>query len=207
MTGSYAQNNEDVIIHNYLKRKGIYKGSVLDIGANDGRTFSNSLFFSLKDWQVYLVEPSPKAYERLVKEYENRTSFVIYPYAIGTEPGKVKFFESGSLIRKNDVALVSTFDDDEKKRWPEMKFEETIVDVITFADLIEKIGKNYFDFISIDAEGFDLKILQQIDFFKISCRVICIEWNGKNEALYWACVKDHGFRLIAKNGENLIYGR
>jgi FkbM family methyltransferase len=203
---TYAQNNEDLIVFNYLTKMGLTTGSVLDIGANDGKTFSNSRYFSKRNWEVYLVEPSPKAIQRIKEEYLEEP-YNLYQYAIGTEAGKVKFFESGSLINKNDVALVSTFDHNEKLRWPKMNYEETLVDVITFKELIDKIGKTYFDFISIDAEGFDLKILKQINFKAIGCRALCVEWNGRGEFMYWAWVKQFGFRLLSKNGENLIFVR
>ena len=36
---NYSQNNEQNIILNYFKN---YKGTLLDLGANDGITFSNS---------------------------------------------------------------------------------------------------------------------------------------------------------------------
>ena len=211
MSKSYAQNSEDIIVYNYLHRMGVNIGSVLDIGANDGALYSNSRFFHKLGWTVHLVEPAPAAIERLKIEYkdEPENTYKIWPYAIGlNDKEQVNFKQSGSLINKGDVALVSTFSDEEMRRWPNMDYEDVKVDVLCFASLMKKIGPVIFDFISIDVEGLDYDILNQIDFStRISTKVICVENNGKEESKYLKRMIPFGFRLIHKNGENLIFAR
>ena len=63
---NYSQNNEQEIIINLFKGK--RDGKFLDIGANNGVTLSNT--FALANfygWSGLLVEASPKAYQRLLK--------------------------------------------------------------------------------------------------------------------------------------------
>lgn len=207
---SYAQNSEDTIVYNYFNRLGYTHGTVLDIGANDGSFYSNSRFFHKLGWFVHLVEPAPSALERLIKEYaiEPVDSYAIWPYAIGIiNKDQVIFRQSGSLINKGDIALVSTFSDEEMKRWPNMDYEDVKVDVIGVGSLLKKIGTNQLDFITIDVEGLDLQVLSQFDFNQVKAKVVCVENNGKEEQKYMKYMVPFGFRLIHKNGENLIFGR
>ena len=55
----YSQNGEQKIILEYFQDK--YKGKVLDIGANDGITLSNSRALIEKGWDGVLIEPAPSA--------------------------------------------------------------------------------------------------------------------------------------------------
>ncbi len=58
----YSQNNEEQIIIEYFKD---FKGHLLDIGANDGLTLSNSRKLIELGWTGDLVEPSPNAFQKL----------------------------------------------------------------------------------------------------------------------------------------------
>ena len=64
----YSQYGEDRLILDFFNGK---KGNLLDIGANDGRTISNSLLFIEHGWAGVLVEASPIAFEKLKKEHES----------------------------------------------------------------------------------------------------------------------------------------
>ena len=53
----YSQNHEDDIVLNFFQNTESNK-TVLEIGANDGKTFSNSLLLIENGWKAHLVEPS-----------------------------------------------------------------------------------------------------------------------------------------------------
>ena len=101
---NYSQNNEQEIILNLFKGR---TGTFLDIGANDGITLSNTYALSLQGWKGLLVEASPKAYERLVKTYEGKDA-ELQNVAIGGRDCDLSFHESGELLGKGDVGLVSS---------------------------------------------------------------------------------------------------
>lgn len=199
----YSQNNEEKIILDYF---GFVTGTFLDIGANDGVTFSNTKMLSERGWSGVLVEPSPKAYARLKELYKDIDGVYTYPFAIGNRNGKDVLFESMSLITPNDVALVSTFKQDEILRFKDItKYNPVEVQVFRWKTFLNRVKYKTFDFISIDAEGLDLDILVQIDL--TDTKMVCVEWNGRDEAAYGNYCENYGMRQIAKNGENLIYAR
>lgn len=212
-----SQNNETELVINYFSDKHWDK-SVLSIGENDGITFSNSYDLIQNGWIGYLVEPSPKAFEKLKKLYENNEKVSLFNFGIANETGKFKFNESGSYNHTGeDVALLSSLIDSEMDRWGDsVNFEVVEAEFKTFDDFIKddvinpKNTKNpVFDYISIDAEGYDYDILKQIDLNKFSCKCVCIEHNGKPHLieLYKNYCRSFNMFEISFNPENIIFVR
>lgn len=205
---SYSQNNEESIILYYFKEWN--SGTLLDIGANDGETLSNSLALLERGWEGLLVEASPKAFERLAATHTDPDRRVqLLNTAIGSYDGVIDFNESGGLLGTGDIALVSSTRQDEMDRWVSlnMPFEKMTVPVITFKTLLEKSAFTTFHFITIDIEGMEPEVVPQIDFTVLGTQMAIIEWNGKNAELYDGLLANHGLKLIHTNAENRIYTR
>lgn len=192
----YSQNKEQDYIVNYFAG---FTGKLLDIGANDGKTFSNSLALIELGWEAVLVEPSPSAFEKLTKLHEDNLWVMRYNIAIGTKRGTTYLHDMGEHIGNGDSSLLATTIASEKDRWVGTEFKKVTVNVIPYAD----IADNY-DFITIDAEGMDLEILKQIDLSNI--KMVCIEWNNDltMEAAIRAVMPER-FKEIYRSLENLIY--
>lgn len=200
----YSQNNEQEIILEYFSNT---TGRLLDIGANDGVTFSNSLALLERGWSGILVEPSTSCVDKLKLLHEGNTKVTIEAIAIGNQTAIMEFHESGSLLNKGDNSLVSTLKIEEKDRWSSLDMTWNIgkVPVYDFKDF-KSAHPHSFDFITIDAEGMDYDILKQINLTNVGCKLICVEWNGKDFDLFNDYITKFGHKLIHKNAENLIYG-
>lgn len=202
----YSQNEEDKYILDYFKE---YKGTLLDLGANDGKMFSNSLALIEKGWRGYLVEPSPKAFAKLSKLHSSNKNVECVQVAIGETNSRAVLAESGwHLNHKSDVALLSTLVPEEKKKWDKVAFENTEVEVMDFKNFTELIDWKCFDFISIDCEGMDMAILNQIDL--TSTRLLCIEWNSIEAVKASILLYTSKFgmnKVIYQSGENLLISR
>ncbi len=209
----YSQNQEEKIIIDYFHGKRgekiDYKGYLLDVGANDGETFSNSRALLQLDWAGVLFEPTPLAFEKLNNLYQKNNSVVCLNCALGNETKKMELFESGEHLGKGDSGLLSTLKQSETKRWEGTKevFTPIIVDCLSFRDFLEIATIKRFDFITIDVEGMEMEILEQMNLTELGCKMICVEWNQKDFDFYDRYMKSFGMKLIHKNAENLIYGR
>lgn len=200
---AYSQSNEEEVILKYFEGK---TGTFLDIGANDGITFSNTRALAERGWKGVLVEPSPKAFELLEKRYEGHKGFYIYPFAIGSHNGKAMLQESGPLCSAKDIGLVSTFHNSEMDRFKRtVAYTPTEVKIYKWKTFLNRLTIKEFDFISMDCEGSELDILPDMDLSKTSC--VCLEWNSKPELKTEYEKYLEGFRLIYTSGENLIYAR
>src|ERR1700693_122327 len=101
---SYAQSQEDDFVLNYF---GDFKGTLLEIGANDGVTFSNSRLLIENGWNAHLLEPGNSAFLKLAELYADSWHAVLHRVGIGAEDGIVDFYESGAHIKNgSDFGLV-----------------------------------------------------------------------------------------------------
>lgn len=220
----FSQSGEQKIILNYF---GDRKGAFLDCGANDGVVLSNTRALAELSWKGICIEPSPSAFEKLRWNYFNNMDVTVVNAAITTADGPIDLYDSGTHLKKGDVALLSTTVPSEMDRWKKSGevFTKTTVRGITFQTLLSECGLvqgnviDYtdkippviaqFDFISIDAEGMDVVILRQIDLTAVGCQLLCIEFNQnrETEAAIRAHCQYHGMKLLHKNYENLIFER
>lgn len=200
---NYSQNKEQEVILNYFNGE---IGTFLDIGANDGVTLSNTRALALMGWRGVLVDASPKAFARLQANYPDQLNFHLYNLALGSVNGIAKFNESGPLLGTDDVALVSTFNQSEMDRFKSAVTYETVeAKCLTWSAFLSGCPVKEFDFISIDIEGNEMDVLPYMDLSQT--RLICIEFNGKEDLQREYEKYLAGFKLIYTSAENLIYGR
>lgn len=204
----YSQNNEDDIISRYF---GNEIGLLLSIGENDGVTFSNSRLLIERGWEAHLVEPSPSVYPVLKNLYSNNDGVKCIDVAIvgiNESAGLVNFYDSGAHVPNGaDIALVSTIKWGETERWRGVNFKQKKVSCTKFSEFYQSLGMPKYDFISIDAEGCDWDILEQIDLKAVGCKCLCIEWNsiGDLGRKYTEHCAIYGLKEIHRNAENIIF--
>lgn len=203
---NYSQNGEQAHILRYF---GDYTGNFLSLGENDGETFSNVRALALSGWCGVMVEPSPRAFQRLKTLYSQNKKgcFYLYSCAIGIANTKITLFESGELVKQGDVALVSTIVEKETERFKRVTpYEPVQVDCFRWKTFLNRVKIKKFDMISIDIEGMDLDVIEQMDL--TDTKLICIEHNGDQDmkqVLQSGVCTD--MSLIYESPENLIFAR
>lgn len=204
-TKKYSQNNEDHYIQQYFRDK--KDGNVLDIGANDGKTLSNSLALIELGWGGTLVEPSKETFEKLKALHADNDKVECFEVGICDNNGVAKMQESGSIFPdKADRSLVSTMSAPDYEKWKNAAdFKEVEINTWDFKTLLEFSKIKKFDFITCDAEGFDMIILKQMNLTELGCSLICIEHNGPFQP-YVDYIAQFGHKTIHINAENLIMG-
>lgn len=207
MQNSYSQNGEDLIILEYCQNNGI-DGTVVEFGANNGTTLSNSKLLIEAGFKALLIEPSNQ-FSSLKELHKDNNFVTCLNVAVSDKCGKMTFYESGSHVPGGaDEALVSTLDVNELSRWPGVTFKKREVNVLDIKSIRDAYNFSW-DVISIDIEGLDWIVLQQIDLNEVGCRVLCIEWNSKTvigNMFKNYCAK-YGMKEIHRNAENLIFAK
>lgn len=198
---SYSQFGEDDIIIRYFNH---FKGVLLDIGANDGVTLSNSRALIEKGWGADLVEPAAIPYKKLAKLYKDNSLIKLHNYAIDNESGLCNFYESTSLFNIKDSGLLSTIKENYLVNVYQTNFTQYEIETLSFKDFQEKSLYKKWDFINIDTEGCDWDILQQINLIEVDCKCLCIEYNGHNPGIYIDYCKNYNLSLLYQNDINLI---
>lgn len=202
----FSQNDEERVILEYF---GPHVGTFASIGENDGETFSNVRALALRNWTGVMIEPDPEAFARLQELYKNYKKLYTYNYAIGDHNGVSMLQKSSSLLKTGDTGLVSTFDASEMDRFKSVvSYTPTEVKVYKWKTAINRWSIKKFDFISIDVEGFELRILPDIDL--TDTKLVCLEHNGSTEKkrAYLECTSKYGInKIIYESGENVIIAR
>lgn len=198
----YSQFQQDQFVYDvFFKDK--TDGVFVDIGAHNGKTDSNSLFFENLGWSGFCIEPNPEMFDQL----QSVRKCKCLPYAVGDKNQILKFFQ----IKQENLSvlsgLVDEFSESAIRRINEYDLENTQqydyidVECKTFDSLIDVYN---IDFLSLDTEGNELKILQSIDFNKYDIDVITVENNDyDNKFLDFFNTKN--YKLVVKLGCDEVY--
>lgn len=205
----YSQGKEELFIVNFFKDK---IGTLLDVGANDGRLLSNSLKLIEDGWSGIMVEASPKAFVRLQETHKGRNNVYLFNYALTTYDGEAELNESGAIrIGKycgDNVGMVSSLDEEWKKPWAKTHFNKVKIPCRTFKSFLEESPIKKFNFISIDIEGEDAKLLEQIDLKEVGCELLCIEYIYPEAIIILTELCDkQGYKEVGRTKTNLLFAK
>jgi FkbM family methyltransferase len=177
----YSQYGEERILYNFFKNK--INGFLVDVGAMDGITYSNSRFLIEKfNWNGILVEPHPEYVQKLKLLYLGNDNIIIKPYACLDKETTIDFYQYSDGVD----ACVSTISEDFKNRVIIAhgdKFKKNILKVET-KTLKSIIENNKVDFLSIDCEGVDMEVLNSNDWNVSRPSLICVEHSMELDILY-----------------------
>ena len=194
--GSKAFNNFSIIQHSFnstsqsrqdvyvvYAMNGMQGGTYIDIGANDGVTFSNSYMLEKQlGWSGLLVEPlkwlMPKLYEHrrannniLNACVYNRTylaEFIEVPQSLNHI--EIKGFGEDMYSGVQDTwAHVN-------KSWIPPNSVVNPVPCFHAQTILDAFNITHVNYLSVDAEGADEAILRSIDWSRFSADIISFEW-------------------------------
>lgn len=150
---NYSQNDEQEAILRYFGRS---TGSLLDIGAFDGLTFSNSRALLELGWIGVLVEPDPWNVQKLIVNTTKLNCDIICA-AVGPEQ-KLSRICIETTENRGWASTIS-----ENLMRPDRILAplpaQVYVPTLTLEDIM-RLRERSFQFISIDAEGMDFEILK-----------------------------------------------
>ena len=191
-----SQNNEAEVVINYFNG---YVGSLLSLGENDGKTFSNSYDLIQLGWSADLVEPIYKPYYAMKTLHESNPKVKCHNFGISSQN------EVRNIFSPEDT-LIASLIESEVKKW-NTPYSQVECQFYTFERAFKKFRNMWFQFITIDCEGMDLEILKQIDLLDIGCMCICVEYSGNQETLkaIREYCGEHGLKKeLLLNFENVI---
>lgn len=193
---TYSQNFEEEILLNACAGVKM-PGYILDLGANDGVTLSNSRALIEKGWEGCLIEPDYEAFGKLAKLYAGQKGIKLINAAVDTEGGVKTFHHS------KDGGLCSSI---QKTVWtPEYHIQEYSVVAITPSQIIDQMPRGP-DVITCDIEGRSFDVVAQFPYGSWVVKAICVEHDHRAEEIgAWA--REKGYRVCELNAENIILVR
>lgn len=197
MNYSFSQDGEDMILDNLLnyKKKGFY----IDIGAYHPLRFSNTMRFYQRGWHGINIDVMPgsmKLFNRL------------RPRDINIEAGVASTDKEMTCYIFKEKAL-NTFDATVLERYKQagiLPIKEISIKPYTIMQVLNKyVGESQeIDFMDIDIEGFDEKVVSQMDFDKYRPTIIMLEKYGSSKD---SVIENKGYKLTAFTGRTAMYMR
>ena len=203
-TKSYSQKGEDILVDCYFKRSS--KGYYLDIGCFHPIWASNTHLFHKKGWNGSVVDIDDYKLN-LFKRLRRGKVNTIHSAVVDLPKGK-GIAEVYKFNQKIGWSLIDTLDKEvaelnKGKGWGEYSIEKiNTIDINTLLDSLPHVN-----FLSIDAEGMDDKIVSKIDLSKHAIELILFEDNdiyGGRPSLINK-LKDNGYFHLFTSGGSVCY--
>lgn len=189
----YSQNNEEQIILKHFR--GHEQGTILDIGAYDGKAFSNTYALIELGWHAVMVEASPQVFISLQRNMAGHdVSLVNACVAIGAE-SLIAFYDNAGAVATPNV--------ENYEKWKNAAdFEKIHLMSMNYRRLLDTFGTE-FDMVNIDVEGGSTELFVSLFPCLPDVKLWCVEHDG-NDAKIAAMGKERGYRVALLNGENII---
>ena len=206
LTSTYSQCYEDVILDSmlraYVKTNGAPASiAFVEIGANHPVCTSSSYLFRTKyGMKTFLVEANPKLIPAL-KQFRPNDE-VIHAAVVNHDAPTVDFYVSANNETSSlDDRFVIT-------RTPGIE-EKITVPTIRADEILDRVDAEAMVLLSVDVEGLDLQILQDIDFTKHRPVFIIVEPSedyqpGSTNAII-DFLSSKNYNLVGETDVNLIF--
>jgi FkbM family methyltransferase len=189
---SKSQIFQDLLVLFLLGKK--ENGYFVEFGATDGISFSNTyLLEKYFHWQGVLAEPGRVWHKDLARNRDCR----IDPRCVWDTSNECLQFnetECAELSTVNELTKKDSLAD------ARIKSKKYSVETVSLNELLMQANAPAsIDFMSVDTEGSELRILSQFDFNKYRVNVLCVEHNFSEPdraAIY---------KLLVKNGFERVF--
>ena len=201
---AFSQEGEDLLLLRLFE--GQRQGFYVDVGAHHPARFSNTCLFHRMGWRGINIDPDPEAMRLFASE---RPTDVNLCLGISDQPGTLTYYAF------NETAL-NTFDQKlvhERESLPGYKLMKTSAVQVERLDAVlsrHLAPGRQIDFLSVDAEGFDLKVLASNDWSRFRPRCVLVEALGSSLATVKAgpvheILSSAGYELYAKTVNTLVF--
>jgi FkbM family methyltransferase len=184
----------------------------IEVGANDGVQHDHLRPFIVEGgWRGVMVEPVPYVFERLRHNYKGFDLIEFENAAIADRDGTLPFFYLRPPRAAEDDHLPDWYDGigsfsrdlvmSHARHIPDIgeRLMRTEVPALTFESLCRKHRVTRLDLVLIDAEGYDLRILETIDLASWHPALLVYEHyhlDHEEQRRAGTLVRDHGYETM-----------
>lgn len=192
-----SQHGEDKFMESLFPND--YIGVCVEVGAYNGISLSNTYHFEKKGWRSLCIEAIPHQYEECRKIRKESVHA-----AVSDKDGEDIEFTIFNL--GDNECAISGIEPDERLIESHKHMITGVRTINMSTQTLTTILDTYnypkqIDFISIDVENTELKVLQGFDFLKYDVKCFVIE-NNFNEPECEEYLKQYGYRKIHRLAVN-----
>ena len=194
-------DSEDTAVLNYFKDK--KKGFYIDVGCYHPIHRNNTYLLHKQDWKGVNIDTSEFSIDLF---NHARPKDLNYHCAISNKNEVIKLFY------QKELSQLSTIERDQAESVFQGNVKEKEIQAFTLDEILNR--DNYknskIDFLDVDVEGADLKVLEGLSFDKFKPELVCVEIHAeeikksaiynflteKNYKLLWSGVFSHIFKRL-----------
>jgi FkbM family methyltransferase len=195
MHKSYSLEGEDMVLRRIFDDQPT--GFYIDVGAHHPKRFSNTYYFYSKGWKGINIDCTPGSMFRF--KYRRRKDINL-EFAISDRFERLKF-------HKYDEPAMNTFLPDQvSSRLNEKRLLNTVeINSVTLEYVLDKyLPKDVqIDFLSIDVEGMDLKVLHSNNWNRYRPKVVLVEDLSNNDTF----ISDSEIVRFMESMEYVLYAK
>ncbi len=199
MPVDYSQHGQALILQQLITAD--TPRVLVDIGAHDGITGSNSRALLEQGWRAILVEPLPAAFAQLRENCRLFPDVTLFQAACSNRSGLavIRVGIDGDLGQLSSMSESSAIA-------PNLTAESIQVATMTLADVFEQ-GRVASDFgvLLIDTEGFDFHILRGLAGTARRPRIIVTEDFSETDVEKYALLSNLGYRFVGAWGSDSVW--
>ena len=182
-------DGEDTEVINYFKNK--IKGFYVDVGCYHPIHRNNTYLLHKKNWDGINIDTSQFSIDLF--DYM-RPNDLNYNCAISNKNEIIKLFY------QKELSQLSTTESAQAKKVFQGNIKEKEIQAFTLDEILNKskYKNSKIDFLDIDVEGADLKVLEGLSFEKFKPELICVEIHAKeiNKSKIYKFLVDKKYKII-----------
>lgn len=193
---SWAPNAEDVVLWRALQHR--TPGYFIDVGACHPTADSITKLFSLRGWHGINIEPQPYLVDMLTADRPTEVNLCV---GVGDEPGELELF-----VVENDQQR-TTFSPSLAAGYRGQGYQvvSRTVPVMTLDQILEEHPLPRIDFLKIDAEGFEDRVVAGIDLSRHRPTVILAEHGTHQQYEFPRMITEAGYIPQLFDGVNRFF--
>jgi FkbM family methyltransferase len=204
----YSEDGEDGVLRAFYETRSDYRGFYIDIGAYHPIHLSNTQWFYEQGWHGINIDATPgsmKSFDKIRKHDINIET------GVSDTRGEMEFHLFGTTSTVNRLRAPNISEPDELEGSGKM-IKITVQPINELLDMYVTPGQ-HIDFITMDVEGHELKILQSLDFEKYAPDFFLIEeldFVNKDFMEYYtspiyALLRAKKYIVVAKTQRTVIF--
>jgi len=194
-------DNEDTVVLNYFKDK--KNGFYVDVGCYHPVHRNNTYLLHMQNWSGVNIDTSQFSINLF---NFMRPKDLNYNCAISDKNENIKLFY------QKELSQLSTTEKSQAESVFQGNIKEKDIQAFTLDEILSKgrYNNSIIDFLDVDVEGVDLKVLKGLSFDKFKPKLVCIEIHEneikksdiynflihKNYELLWSGVFSHIFKRL-----------
>jgi hypothetical protein len=193
--GMFSQRDEERVI---VEHFGDRVGTFVDVGAYDGKTFSNTHALALRGWGGVCIEASPHSFVALEKLYFDRDDIQLVLATVSLGGSRLASF----MDTADTVGSVSP---EHVERWEDtVPYREIKTYCLPPWVLVEFLSD--VDFLSIDLEGISESVAGVL-VPSLMPELVCVEVDGSGSDFCNMMKHVFKYELVHQTDENVIHRR